>query len=97
MLEETALGSPSETNGKGRVSFSDVARAHFDWDGGNGDTPRREFESKLAAFEARAGEIVDAYWCRKDASAVALTRRDPVQPAGLRRALPRTARPQRPM
>jgi hypothetical protein len=94
MLEETALGPPSETNGKGRVSFSDVARAHFDWDGGNGDAPRGKFESKLAAFEAHAGEIVDAYWCRKDASAVALTRRDPVRPAGLRRALPHQRDPE---
>jgi hypothetical protein len=88
MPEETAHGSTSETNGKGRVSFSDVARAHFDWDRGNGDAARGKFESKLAAFETDAGEIVDAYWCRKDASAVALTRRDPVRPAGLRRALP---------
>jgi len=29
----------------------------------------------LTAFEMNAGEIVDAYWCRKDASAVALTKR----------------------
>ena len=94
MLEESALGPANETNGEGRVSFSDVARAHFDWDGGNGDAPRREFESKLAAFEAHAGEIVEAYWCRKDASAVALTRRDPVQPAGLRRVLPHARDPE---
>ncbi len=94
MLEETALGPPNEPNGEGRVSFSDVARAHFAWDGENGDEPRREFESKLAAFEAHAGEIVEAYWCRKDASAVALTRRDPMQRAGLRRALPHQRDPE---
>ena len=35
----------------------------------------RRFRERARGFEAEAGEIVDAYWCREDASAVALTRR----------------------
>lgn len=73
MPEETAHGSPQARNGR-HTSFSEVARAHFAWDreGGNGADG---FHEALASFEAEAGQIVDAYWCRKDASAVVLTQR----------------------
>lgn len=75
MPEETAHGSP-QRNGSERVSFSELARAHYDWDRSGGAEERRRFQATLTAFEMDAGEIVDAYWCRKDASAVALTKRE---------------------
>jgi len=74
MPEETAHGSPTR-NGAEHVSFSELARAHWDWDKSGDPDSRRRFEATLTAFEMSAGEIVDAYWCRKDASAVALTKR----------------------
>jgi len=75
MPEETAHGSPTK-NGAEHVSFSELARAHYDWDKQGDPDSRRRFEATLSAFELNAGEIVDAYWCRKDASAVALTKRE---------------------
>ena len=57
------------------VSFSDVVRAHYAWDQQPGDGAREAYDDKITAFERDAGEIVDAYWCRTDASAVALTRK----------------------
>ena len=89
MPEQTAHGAPPETNGKGRVSFSDVARAHFEWDMSNDTGAREAFEEKLDAFEAQTGEVIDAYWCRTDASAVALTRVEPERRSGVRRLLRR--------
>lgn len=61
------------------VSFSDVARAHFSWDvateGAESARARGDFQEKLTQFEQYSGvEIVDAYWCRQQASAVALAR-----------------------
>lgn len=61
------------------VSFSDVARAHFKWDGATEGAEsahaRGDFQEKLAQFEQHSGvEIVDAYWCQRQASAVALAR-----------------------
>jgi len=87
MPEEAAQGPPIEANGTGHVSFSDVARAHFDWDQQNDEAAREKFESKLNAFETDAGQVIEAYWCRKAASAVALTRRNRERPRGLRRVL----------
>ena len=80
MPTATASGSIVETNGNGHVSFSELVRAHHEWDAGgahaaDGDIDRR-YRELLATFEAGAGEIVDAYWCRRVASAVALTRRE---------------------
>jgi hypothetical protein len=57
------------------VSFSDVVRAHWAWDKQNGEHSREAFDEKVKRFERDEGEIVEAYWCRKDASAVALTRK----------------------
>lgn len=50
----------------------------------------RRFRQLLRDFEASSGEIVNAYWCREQASAVALTRREIVHRsrlAGRRRRL----------
>lgn len=61
------------------ISFSELVRAHYRWaralhsTRGVDAVTNRDFRTKLADFERREGEIVDAYWCRKDASAVALT------------------------
>jgi uncharacterized membrane protein YeaQ/YmgE (transglycosylase-associated protein family) len=70
-------------------SFAELVWAHFLWrhqlqglgvasDGRDLEVPlERAYRRKLEAFEARNGRIVDAYWCRSEASAVAITRRDP--------------------
>jgi hypothetical protein len=86
-------------SGRTSVSFSDVVRAHYAWDQQtNGerlhelqeDSPARGlFDDKLRRFEKDAGEIVDAYWCRKQASAVALTRKHVPTPRRLGRGGPR--------
>jgi hypothetical protein len=80
MSTAIAHGSAVEENGNGRVSFSEVVRAHHDWDAGGGyaaaEDVERRYRELRASFEAGAGEIVDAYWCRRVASGVALTRRE---------------------
>ena len=70
-------------------SFAELVWAHFLWrhqlqrlgegaDGRDLEVPlERAYRRKLAAFEARNGRLVDAYWCRSEASAVAITCRDP--------------------
>lgn len=75
-------GVHGATTGRPRVSFSDVVRAHYAWDrqesdsdGSESNGTRSAFEHTLGEFEQDAGEIVEAYWCRKAASAVALTRK----------------------
>jgi hypothetical protein len=71
------------TEDRDEVSFSELVRAHYRWarqlHSARGLDPRanREFHDKLEGFERREGEIVDAFWCRKEASAVALTVRQP--------------------
>ena len=62
-------------DGSTHVSFSDVVRAHYAWDRQNGEHSREAYDDKIRRFERDEGEIIDAYWCRKDASAVALTRK----------------------
>jgi hypothetical protein len=86
MPEETAHGSPQNGNGHATISFSEVARAHYDWDRG-AETDAGRFRDTLEAFEADSGRIVDAYWCRKDASAVALTVREHPRRGAVRRLL----------
>ena len=81
MPEATAHDRIPATNGNGtgRVSFSELVRAHHRWDSTEetaADEVRRRFAELRAEFEKATGEIVDAYWCRKTASAVALTRRE---------------------
>jgi hypothetical protein len=86
MPEETAHGSPQNGNGHATTSFSEVARAHYDWDRG-AEADAGHFRDTLEAFEAESGRIVDAYWCRKDASAVALTVREHPRRGAMRRLL----------
>lgn len=59
-------------------------RSHLHWNGrrGNGHPPafpdeklERQYHDKLADFERSEGEILNAYWCIGEASAVALTER----------------------
>lgn len=81
MSTVSAHGSAVEaTNGNGHVSFSELVRAHHDWDANGGhaasEDVERRYRTVLSGFEAGAGEIVDAYWCRRVASGVALTRRE---------------------
>jgi hypothetical protein len=81
-----SANGPAESNGNGvsRVSFSELVRAHHQWDRStdpsSAESVQRRFRQLLADFEADAGEIVDAYWCREQASAVALTRREIERP-----------------
>ncbi len=81
MPEGTARSvSATNGNGIGRVSFSELVRAHYELDttadGASVDALDRRFRALLQSFQASSGQIVDAYWCRKEASAVALTRRE---------------------
>lgn len=79
-IAEITEESADRENGDARVSFSDLVRAHHAWDTdpdvANAETVKARFQDLLARFEAAAGEIVDAYWCRHVASGVALTRRE---------------------
>ncbi|MBA2332990.1 MAG: hypothetical protein H0V94_09400 [Actinobacteria bacterium] len=65
-------------NGSARVSFSELVRAHHQWDASDehDEEVRGRFAKLRADFEASTGEIVDAYWCREAPSGVALTRRE---------------------
>jgi hypothetical protein len=93
MRESAAQGTTAEVNGSADdyVSFSDVARAHFHWDvateGAERTEARKEFHDKLSSFEHQSGaDVVDAYWCQRQASAVALARaRPPERPGFLTR------------
>jgi RsiW-degrading membrane proteinase PrsW (M82 family) len=96
---------PTSEDGRTRptsklVSFSDVVRAHYEWDAAarEGDAEktriaRRRFSEKLVAFEDRFEvDLVDAYWCRKEASAVALVETRKRESGALRRAFRRVFR-----
>jgi hypothetical protein len=80
MGDETVHASTRDDD-SARVSFSDVVRAHYAWDGQAGDHAARDahardaFEGIVRQFEKDSGEIIEAYWCRKDASGVALTKK----------------------
>lgn len=65
-------------NGSARVSFSELVRAHHQWDASDAhdEEVRGRFAQLRHDFEASTGEIVDAYWCREAPSGVALTRRE---------------------
>ena len=65
------------------VSFSELVAAHYRWaeelhlgPGVVRPEVEEEYHKKLNAFERKHGEIFSAYWCRKRASAVALTVRE---------------------
>lgn len=89
MPEETAPGATTVDNGNGHVSFSELVRAHYDWDTTDDRSAmqelQRRFHETLQEFETAAGKIVDAYWCRTEASGVALTRRERERRGRLRR------------
>jgi hypothetical protein len=86
----------------GPPSFAELVWAHFLWrtqlQGLGASSSGRDLEvplenayrRKLEAFERHNGRIVDAYWCRSEASAVAITCRDPKPFA--RHLMRRTAR-----
>lgn len=64
----------------GSPFFADLVRVHYAWeralaDPGSADVERLEAEyaKKLAQFGGEEGDIVEAYWCVREASAVALT------------------------
>ncbi len=83
MLQE-ANGSHQAV--EGRTSFSQLVRAHHRWakqlHGRNriDEQTRERYVTALAEFEGTAGSILDAYWCLEEASAVALTAREPAVP-----------------
>ncbi len=61
-------------------SFTELVYAHHDWwkarrAGTPDHTAEAAYDTVLAAFEARHGQIVRAYWCAEVESAVALTER----------------------
>lgn len=101
---EPAPDSAVETNGRARrtkrdarlVSFSDVVRAHHRWDvaeEADQETARHDFNAKLDEFERRNHvSVVDAYWCRKDASAVALAEFRQPRPGPVRRFFQKVSR-----
>ena len=74
--------------GEGHTSFSQLVRAHHRWAKQLHGRSRideqtlERYQTALADFEGAAGSIVDAYWCLEEASAVALTAREPAQPPG---------------
>jgi hypothetical protein len=80
-----ANGSPLTR--EGHTSFSQLVRAHHRWakqlHGRNriDEQTLEQYQTALADFEGTAGSIVDAYWCLEEASAVALTAREPEQQA----------------
>lgn len=60
------------------ISFAEVVWAHFERqkeiEAGVANGPwEREYRRRLKLFKAEEGEIADSYWCRYEASGVALT------------------------
>jgi hypothetical protein len=85
MPEGTAISPPTTTNGHGNgrhhdVTFPELVRAHHLWetsaDAATGEARLRRFKELLDEFQSQSGQVIDAYWCHKEASAVALTRRE---------------------
>jgi hypothetical protein len=67
-------------NERHRPSFTELVYAHHDWwrarqAGPPDSSVAAAYDSVLAAFEARHGQIVHAFWCTHVESAVALTER----------------------
>jgi hypothetical protein len=85
MPEATAISTPKSngaTNGhrKHEVTFPELVQAYHQWetsdDGPTGEARLARFKEMLDEFQARSGNVIDAYWCHREASAVALTRRE---------------------
>lgn len=70
------------------ASFPELVWAHFLWQreiherGVLHGEAEREFREVLRAFERAHGQILNAYWCSREASAVALTAQRPYGPVG---------------
>jgi hypothetical protein len=72
---------PAPTVLVGGAFFADLVRAHYAWERalGDGTDPARlaalaqAYEHRLKRFQAAEGNIVEAYWCVRRPSAVALT------------------------
>jgi len=85
MPEATAI-SPPTTNGHAKggahheITFPELVRAHHLWetsaDAAGAEARLTRFKQLLDDFQHQSGQVIDAYWCHKEASAVALTRRE---------------------
>jgi hypothetical protein len=69
---------PAQSRATAQPSFSELVFAHHDWwrsrQAGTPDpAAAAAYDSARAAFQARHGEIIRAYWCSHVESAVALT------------------------
>jgi hypothetical protein len=72
---------PTPTELVGSAFFADLVRAHYAWEQAltNGTDPDRlaelakDYEHKLRRFQDTEGDILEAYWCVRRPSAVALT------------------------
>src|SRR6266545_1737767 len=89
MAETLEIPGPADTEPSERAAghlgspfFADLVRTHFAWeraltDGDDTDLERLEaaYAKKLTQFRREEGDIVEVYWCVRQASAVALTTR----------------------
>jgi len=79
--EQATDGTPDSeawtTGQTGSISFAELVRAHYDWYRARGDIEKveRRYRQALERFQENEGELMQAYWARKRASAVALTER----------------------
>ena len=69
-----------QRDGHHEVTFPELVRAHHLWetstDAATGEARLTRFKQLLDDFQHQSGQVIDAYWCHKEASAVALTRRE---------------------
>ena len=86
-LLETPVAAPPEAHDHaatelvGGAFFADLVRAHYAWEQaleedappGRVATLAEDYDRTLKAFESAEGEILEAYWCVRRPSAVALT------------------------
>src|SRR5262245_13871131 len=92
MPEATAISTPTTNghrNGKPEVTFPELVRAHHLWeqsaDAATGEARLTRFKELLDDFQSTSGQVIDAYWCHREASAVALTRREVMRQGRFRR------------
>jgi len=83
-LSDVSPVRPEEAQPRGNraqaPSFTELVYAHHDWwksrqNGTPDPAAAAAYDSALAAFQARHGQIVHAYWCSNIESAVVLTER----------------------
>jgi hypothetical protein len=78
-LPQPYVEAAEETSVDRSVSFAELVHAHHERQQALGtdleDAADRDYRLKLRQFKREHGELVDAYWCRYEASAVALTER----------------------